>query len=616
MKAYDYTITLPDCIRLSTYDKTALPLTNGVYSGNVKIEERFYLTVDWSKVTSENTTVTVVVADAYQHTISFKLNLHKSILDPEQDVEEGTKGHYEANGIISIEAEHYTAKGDVDGMTWIEVPYLGYTGSAMKTFPDITAESVRIDGSYETASPYLEYTFYVTKTGTYNGTFYRIPTLNEGTGRTNRTAYAFDGGEVSLFRGNSYVDTAGSSTWSHSIRTNMEKMSFSVTFADEGWHTLRIYRADAGITFDKVIMIHSSVKSVSRLGETESFNTVSDYTPRTRTYLPDLSSLTIKYGEAQGTTLNYDLTDKPENTQSGYTAVDLASAGVNTKRYQWTEGFESLTAYYRSKSKTPARDLGFITSTKKATFTVTLAKNGKYIVTVAIGDPQSNGIAVKGMTVTANKTAVVSAFDHAAGSTIEKCFIVDVSDTTLAITFEGTWAVSAIEIKPYVEPSVTPTGDAITADGNGDIIIEAEWALQNNTFASSSATSDGKNYFMETGGTYGTAVYYGPNRESSNTNTASAAKITFSVQASTSGSYHVFALVKCEDDDDDSLILSLDGGANQTANDFKHTEGKYVYKKIGTVTLTEGKISSLTVYGREDGLSIDRIVLTKKASYS
>jgi len=616
MKAYDYTITLSEGVLLSDHTGKALPLTNGVYSGSVKIEERFYLSIDWSKITKEDSTATVTVKDSHNHTVSYTLHLHKSVLSPEDDVKEGIKGHYESNGILSIEAEHYSSKGDVEGMTWVEVPYLGYTGSAMKTLPDITAESVRIDGSYETASPYLEYTFYVTKTGTYNGTFYRIPTLNEGTGRTNRTAYAFDGGETNLFRGNSYVDTNGSSTWSNSIRTNMEKMSFTVTFADEGWHTLRIYRADAGITFDKIIMIHSSVKSISRLGESESYNTLSDYQKRERTYLPDLSELDIKFGEAEGTNLNYDLTTKVENTQEGYTAVDLASAGVKTKRYEWTKGFETLSAYYRSKSKTPARDLGFITSTSEANFRITLAKTGKYTVTLAIGDPQSSGVSVRGMTVTANGKTVIEAFDHTAGTTIEKCFVIELSDTTLDLTFGGTWAVSAIEIRPYTSPVTEPTGEAITPDANGNIIIEAEWALDNSAFATHKATNDGKNYFMETGGVYGTAVYYGPNRESSNTNTSTAANIAFKVQANASGTYNVFALVKCEDDDDDSLIVKLDSGSEQTANDFKHTKAEYVWKKVGTVTLTEGKVSTLTVFGREDGLSIDRIVLTKNASWS
>ncbi len=617
--SYDYKITASDKIKLATDKGSTLALTNGMYTDTVTIEKRLYIAIDWTRVTAVNSTETLTVSDKYGHTITYTLHLHKSALDPDADKAAGILGHYETNGIIAIEAEHYADKKDVDGMSWVEIPYLGYTGSSMKTFPDISSGVFRLDADYENSSPYLEYRFYVQKTGSYSGTFYRIPTLNEGNDdagvhKTCRVAYAIDGGEVQLFRGNSVVDTAGNSTWSNSIRTNMERMPFTANFTSTGWHTIRIYRADAGITFDKIVMIHSSLANTSRLGESESVNNIA-YTPRTNTYLPDFSDVTIKYGEALGSTLLFDFTAKPENTQEGYTAVDLSSQGVSTKRYEWTEGFDSLSAYYRNKGKTAPRDLGVIVSSTKATFVASTSAPGKYIVTLAIGDMQSNGTPISNMSVKANGKTVIEGLDHPQNQTSELAFVVESTDGDITLTFAGTWAIAAVEIRPYVEIAA-PTEEVITTNKNGDIVIEAEWALLDRPFAGNTKTTDGKAYFMETGGIYGSAVYFGPNREGSYPTPASSAKLTYQIKAESSGSYNVFAYVKSEDDDDDSLNIALDSSATQLTNDFKHTGGSYVLKKIGTVILSEGKVSTLTVYGREDGLAIDRIVLTKKAAWS
>ena len=626
-KGYGYTVTADSMVKLSDAAGKAYSLKSAdgkvTYAGEIAVEDRLYITIDWSEVTAEDTEASLTVSDEYGHSYTYTLALHKSAVDPEAHKAAGEIGYYETNGIISMEAEHYSDSVAVNGMEWKLMEGWGYTGSAMKNFPDLSSESVRIDYDHETESPYLEYRFYVTHTGTYQGIFFRIPTLNEGNdagvGRSNRTGWSFDNGEVQLFRGNSYVDTSGGSTWSNSVRINMEKMSFSVNITTAGWHSLRIYRVDAGTAFDKILLYNEAfIKPVTRTGLPESFNTVS-YKAPLRTAPPTLSFEGLKYAESEGATLLYDLTGDANKAGKGYTPVDLSGDAVPALRYAWTEGYANLKSIQRSKDKVSARDLGFIYSDKPATFTVTLAKAGKYIVTLAIGDSFISGnTPTKNMTVSANGTTVLSGITLGGGDIIERSFVVDATDTTLNITFGGSWVVNAIEIRPYNEVE-KPEGKPFEADDKGDVIIEPEWALENTDNAYNTVSTDGKNaYFMETGGLYGSAVYFGPNRTGSYGSTdavgSQSAKLHFKVNAP-DGKYNLFMLVKSQDDDDDSVIIAWNNSQVQTANDFKDTQGGFVWKKIGTVTVSDGE-GTLTVLGREDGLVIDRIVLTTKASWS
>ena len=49
-------------------------------------------------------------------------------------------------------------------------------------------------------------------------------------------------------------------------------------------------------------------------------------------------------------------------------------------------------------------------------------------------------------------------------------------------------------------------------DENGDVILEAEWALENSEHFKNTISTDGNNYrFMQTAGNSGAAVYFGPN---------------------------------------------------------------------------------------------------------
>ncbi|MBQ8289097.1 MAG: glycosyl hydrolase 115 family protein [Clostridia bacterium] len=616
-KAYDYTITTDSFIVLEDADgKKISGKTSGgktTYTGSVEVEMRLYLTVDWSKV-SKSTTGSVTVTDKYGFSRTFNVKATVASVDP---AKQPTKGYYETNGLVSMEAEHFTNNVSNGDYAWVVVKDLGFAGDSMTATYQGRSTGPRVDSDFAENGAYLEYAIYFETAGKYNGTFYRIPTLNEGTGNTCRTGYALDDSAVNLLRGNSVVDTGGSSTWSNSVRCNMEKMSFSITVSSAGWHTFRIYQSDVGITFDKIVLRHESIGSIStRTGDTETFNTVAKYTQPLRTTPPAISLKEVPFPVVDGgDNYLYDFTSDSSNATEGYLAVDLATDSSKGARYSWTEGFASIKAARRTGDKISTRDGGILYSSSKATFEVSLRRSGSYIVTIAVGDRSSSGTSASNMKVTANGKVVLTGINQKAGGTSEYAFTVE-ANKTITLTFEGTWVISAIEIIPGEEQDLG--SGKFTANESGDIGIETETAQENSQFASVNASKDGKNsIWMQTGGLSGYAMYFGPNvngsYSSTDPNGTQTSKMSFVIDAK-AGTYNVWALVKSAEDDDDSVIIALDGGQVQTANDFKNTGGTFVWKKIGSVKVSADGEATFTVWGREDGLAIDKIVLTTKST--
>ena len=205
----------------------------------------------------------------------------------------------------------------------------------MKCFPDLAPDSVRIDSNFETESPYLEYKIYFQTTGTYKGTFFRIPTLNEGEGKTCRIAISFNGGSVGLLRGNSLV--ASGVAWSNGVRNQIEKMNIPVTMEvpQEGWYSLRVYKSDAGTEFDKIVLYNTETgEKKSHLGPPESYNTNSEYENPAISVLPEFSADSIPFSLEIEQYL-YDFSSDANRASSGYTGIDSKTLKSDEKGYEW-----------------------------------------------------------------------------------------------------------------------------------------------------------------------------------------------------------------------------------------------------------------------------------------
>ena len=613
--AADYTVTADRGLALTRADGS--PMTG---KGRVEVEERLTLTVDWDQLPVGESDLSVTISDAHGYEKTYPVQAVKAAVDPAGESAAGRKGYYEIIGEVSIEAEHYSKSAAVGGQSWQVVKGLGRGTDVMKNFPDLSGQSFRIDENYETEAPYLEYQVYFTNTGKYDLSFYRLPTLNEGADKTNRTAFQFDGGEIFLFRGNSQVgDEHGNGTWRLGVVENMEVMKHSITVSAPGWHSLRVYKCDAGAAFDKMVLTQSAKSSL--LGAPETYTTTAAYA-RTDVAQPPVFSLAdITYGDHDGAkSYFYDFRADPAAATDGYVGVDNKTVSSVVNGYAWdADTLSNVRAYTRSVSSASTRDNGIVCGSAPAGFTVNLSQPGKYVVGFAIGDRQSGGVAVKNMRVTANGKELFSGLNLSAGRTVEKGFVVDLQDTArLKLDISGeSWALAALDVAPYSAPYQDDGDGAFVPDGSGDINIEAEAALEQSAYAySTQGTDPDGSSWMEAFGSSGTAMYSGPNKgnqfTSSDISSNKGPKLFYKINFPAAASYDMWVLVKTQADVDDSILISLDGKSPVTLNDTKHTGGVFRWFKVSSqISVGSAGEHVLSIWEREDGFLLDKIALTR-----
>jgi hypothetical protein len=144
----------------------------------------------------------------------------------------------------------------------------------MKAFPETAA---RVDTGFASTAK-LKYRVYFTSAGVFTGTFYRVPTLNEGweddgTPRTAHTAIGLDGANPVLLAG--CFTTACGNAWAQNVMRQTEPLPFTVEVAKPGWHEIVVYRSDAAIAFDRIVIEtqHGAVGD-GLVGPVESPNTI------------------------------------------------------------------------------------------------------------------------------------------------------------------------------------------------------------------------------------------------------------------------------------------------------------------------------------------------------
>ncbi|MGM9937055.1 MAG: glycosyl hydrolase 115 family protein, partial [Candidatus Ornithomonoglobus sp.] len=232
-------------------------------NGTVYDDDRIYAGIDWDKApdgksAAEITVTRYIGENAVQSkTIDVKVN---------NDIKElPEKTYAEANGYVSIEAEHFTASVENGSYRWQEQDDFGRSGTSMKLMPD-AADSISDN------SAYLEYDVNFESTGTFNVDVYRMPTLNER-GSVN-FALGIDEAAPTLLEGNNtyYNNSSGTDKWGKSILNNVEVLTAEVSISEKGIHKIRLYGVDTGVVIDKIV-ITTGEKHDSFYGAPESYNT-------------------------------------------------------------------------------------------------------------------------------------------------------------------------------------------------------------------------------------------------------------------------------------------------------------------------------------------------------
>ncbi|AHG93397.1 hypothetical protein J421_5862 (plasmid) [Gemmatirosa kalamazoonensis] len=155
----------------------------------------------------------------------------------------------ERGRVVSIEAEHYTARVDRGVVGWRVVPGLGRTGSSVAVFPT-TAPSVE-PGAAATAAPRLEYRMDVRTAGTATLTVQLVPTFPIVDGRGLRLAVGLDDAPPQPLVVDASVD---SRAWARGVLDNTISGAVTLEVPNAGAHVLKLYMVDPGVVVDRLVL--------------------------------------------------------------------------------------------------------------------------------------------------------------------------------------------------------------------------------------------------------------------------------------------------------------------------------------------------------------------------
>jgi hypothetical protein len=175
----------------------------------------------------------------------------------------GFDGFVETDGVVSIEAEHYTEKVDRRSAGWEVIPGLGRTGDAVAIFPT-TAMSIG-PAQLTTEAPRLDYRVYLSTVGEITAVVNLLPTQPILTGNGLRLTVALDDQSPQLVTTGAEV---GSPEWAQSVLNEVLTATVRLRVPVSGRHVLRVYMVDAGVVFDKIVIDCGGLKP-SYLGPPE-----------------------------------------------------------------------------------------------------------------------------------------------------------------------------------------------------------------------------------------------------------------------------------------------------------------------------------------------------------
>ncbi|MGA9567128.1 MAG: glycosyl hydrolase 115 family protein [Candidatus Korobacteraceae bacterium] len=227
--------------------------------GAVGNDQRLFVTIDWDKAPAEESNGYVDITGPDGQTVNVALTAFK----PPEPTRSSLHGFVEADGYVSIEAEHYTKKIDAAQASWQKIDGYGRTLSSMTIFP-VTAKSVMPPAD----SPCLEYQMYLFHPGELEVEAILAPTLNFVPGRGLRYAISFDDQPPQI------IDALANNTqqaWAQSVEDSVRKVKSTHTVEGVGYHTLKVWMVDPGVVLQKLVVDLGGVKP-SYLGPPESFH--------------------------------------------------------------------------------------------------------------------------------------------------------------------------------------------------------------------------------------------------------------------------------------------------------------------------------------------------------
>jgi hypothetical protein len=228
--------------------------------GTTQYEEKVYVSIDWSKAPKGQAEGEIKISEAgTDRSFQVKVPINNNL--PE------VAGFVENNGVVSIDAAHFTQKTDSKGISWTVIPNMGRTGSSITVEP--------ADAERQTPgpnSPHVEYDFTVLDEGELTIETYLSPTLNYKKNEGLKFAIAIDDEApqiINMHEGEDKPDWEYPAWWNDSVTDHIKKKRSTHGPIKAGKHTLKVWMVDPGVVFQKFVIDCGGLKP-SYLGPPES----------------------------------------------------------------------------------------------------------------------------------------------------------------------------------------------------------------------------------------------------------------------------------------------------------------------------------------------------------
>jgi hypothetical protein len=221
-------------------------------------DERVWVSADWRQTPKGESRGTITVTGPNGR----KVSLAVPVSNPSGPKREEVEGFVEADGYVSIEAEHYTRAVAPAGTRWQLIPDFGRTLSGLTpmpaTMPELkpSAEGMR-----------LEYRVYLFGSGPVSVDAYLAPTLKFLPGAGLRYAVSFDDEMPQVVNVHAYETQA---VWERSVKDGVRVVTSKHVLKRPGPHVLKFWVVDPGLVVEKLV-VNTGGARPSYLGPPESF---------------------------------------------------------------------------------------------------------------------------------------------------------------------------------------------------------------------------------------------------------------------------------------------------------------------------------------------------------
>lgn len=228
-------------------------------SGELKQEQLIEVGIDWNQITAQETIIGSIQFESENTSYAIAVK----VFNPQKEIDSITNTYVEKNGTISIPLENFQRKVETDEVEWITYNGLGLTGSTM----GVASNTAKTVGHWVRNDEYahLEYDIYTFNSGRFDIYTYMLPTFAPNSFLLHRMAVSVDDESPKTIYVGAAID---SETWRNNVRRNSSIHKSSHYINKPGKHTVKIFYADPGVVFDKMVIDFGGLKN-SYLGPTK-----------------------------------------------------------------------------------------------------------------------------------------------------------------------------------------------------------------------------------------------------------------------------------------------------------------------------------------------------------